>query len=172
VLHLSRYLLEQVESGAQAVQIFDSWIGGISPYEFETSIFPHLQELVAHFRRSSNVPIIYFGLANHGHLPRLAELGVNCIGVDWTLRLSLAQKLVGRDITLQGNLDPTLLLPGNDKNLEQETRQILQDASTLPAHIFNVGHGVQPTTQISAIERVLKIIRQEEQGSATSERAA
>ena len=163
--HLSRYLLEQVEAGAQAVQIFDSWIGGISPSEFEQSILPHLVTLVANVRKKSPVPIIYFGLANHGHLSLLSQLGVNCIGVDWTIKLTAAHGLLEKNITLQGNLDPTLLLPGNDLGLRAAVEAVLEDAEQLSSFVFNVGHGLQPTTQIGAIEAVIQIVRTSQQGA-------
>ena len=157
--HFGVYLLESANAGADAVQIFDSWIGGLSPYDFSEFVLPHVQNLVKQVRTQSNIPIIYFGLGNIGHFNLLSDLEINAVGVDWSTSLSTARRIINRPLTLQGNLDPSVLLIEDKKIVTDAVHSVMLDASSCESHIFNVGHGVTPATRIDAIQYAIEEVR-------------
>jgi uroporphyrinogen decarboxylase len=149
------YLDQQISAGADAVQIFDTWAGILNEAEYRRFVLPALQRLFVQLRRR-NVPLTYFAL-NSGHLlSAIRECGASIIGVDAHTSLTTARTILGERV-LQGNLDP-LILMNDEVAIRAATQRVLADGAGGP-HIFNVGHGLQPTTPISALEIVLDEIR-------------
>ena len=152
------YLIAQVESGCQALQIFDSWLGGIGPAEYEVFVEPYLKELVSRVKEKVDVPIIFFATGVASLFPRLSKLSVDAFGVDWRLSLPQARDLLGRDVALQGNLDPQILT-GSWEYVEHSVGRILQEAREVSSHIFNVGHGIVPHTPVENVERLVDFVK-------------
>lgn len=140
-----RYLVGQIQAGAQCVQLFDSWVGCLGVDDYRTFVLPHMQSIFAQL--PSGVPVINFGTGNPMLLPLMAEAGGSVIGIDWRVRLDDGWKMVGWDRAVQGNLDPAVLLA--DRNyLRAQVRHVLQQAGGRPGHIFNLGHGILPNTNV------------------------
>lgn len=137
------YLNAQIAAGAQAVQIFDSWIGCLGPEDYRRYVLPAMQRLFDALDPRASV--IHFGTGNPELLPLMAEAGGHVVGIDWRIGLSRAWDLVGHDRAVQGNLDPAVLL-ADPATLEQRVRAVLQEAGGRPGHIFNLGHGVLQQT--------------------------
>ncbi len=151
------YLAAQVAAGAQAVQLFDSWVGGLSPFDYRAAVQPHMHRLFAGLA-SLGVPTIHFGTATGGLLSLMAEAGGDVIGVDWRIALRDAWALVpGRAV--QGNLDPALLL-GPFSAVAEQARWILDQAHERPGHVFNLGHGVLPETDPDDLRRLVDLVHQ------------
>ena len=137
------YLNAQIAAGAQAVQLFDSWVGCLGPDDYRTYVLPHVQKVIAGI--TPGVPIISFATGNPQLLPLLAEGGASVISVDWRVRLDDAWKMIGHDRAIQGNLDPMSLL-ADKSELRRRAAHILDQANARPGHIFNLGHGVLQQT--------------------------
>lgn len=157
------YLNAQIEAGAQAVQIFDSWVGCLAPFDYGTYVLRHSQKVIANLETGSvavgaegadaqdpdpeGVPVIHFG-ANASHLLDLMKAaGGDVIGVDWRTDLDAAWERLGFDTAIQGNLDPTILFAPVEV-LRERARDILDRAAGRPGHIFNLGHGILPATPV------------------------
>jgi len=149
---VSRYLVAQIDSGAQIVQLFDSWVGCLSPADYRRYVLPHSRTALAEAARLA--PTIHFATGNPTLLPLLREAGGSVIGVDWRIDLGDAWQAVGYDLAVQGNLDPAILLTDRD-TVRQRTQEVLAQAAGRPGHIFNLGHGVLPQTPV---ENVLELI--------------
>jgi uroporphyrinogen decarboxylase len=150
-----RYLAAQVAAGAQAVQVFDSWVGGLSPFDYDRAVAPWMRRLFAAVAELG-VPAIHFGVGTAGLLRRQAAAGGDVIGLDWRIALGEGWALVG-DRGVQGNLDPVLLL-GPFEGVVESTHWILGQAAGRPGHIFNLGHGVLPTTDPDALARLVDLV--------------
>lgn len=138
------YLQAQAAAGAQALQIFDSWAGVLAPRDFAEFAMPYVQRIIRTLKESGvTVPIIYF--ANNGAtlLPQSLTSGADVLGLDWRINLDEAVKVVGRQVSLQGNMDPIALLLPHDK-MEERIANILSQAKGARGHIFNLGHGIVP----------------------------
>jgi uroporphyrinogen decarboxylase len=138
------YLKAQVEAGAQALQIFDSWAGVLAPCDFGEFAITYVQRIIRELKEGGvTVPIIYF--ANNGAtlLPQSMTSGADVIGLDWRINIDDAVKIVGRKVSLQGNLDPIALMLPPDK-MEKRIQNILDQAKGARGHIFNLGHGIVP----------------------------
>ncbi|MFO7173079.1 MAG: uroporphyrinogen decarboxylase [Bacillota bacterium] len=153
------YARAQVQAGAEAIQIFDSWVGALAPEDYRTYVLPHMQRLFAGLR-DLGVPVIHFGVGTGSLLELMREAGGDVIGVDWRVPLDQAWERVGHDRAVQGNLDPALLLAPPEV-LAERTRGILRQAGGRPGHIFNLGHGVLPETPPDALRRVVEIVHSE-----------
>jgi uroporphyrinogen decarboxylase len=153
------YLVAQVESGCQALQIFDSWLGYVGPREYETFVEPYLATLISQVKQRVSVPVIFFATAVTGLFSRLSKLKADAFGVDWRLTLPEAAALIGRPTPLQGNLDPQVLASAPWEYIEAAVKGILADARALPAHIFNVGHGIVPHTPVEHVARLVELVR-------------
>ena len=151
------YLRAQVAAGAQAVQLFDSWIGTLSPFDYARSVAPHVRRLFADLK-GLGVPTIHFGTDSAGLLRAMADAGGDVIGLDWRIGLANGWALVP-DRAVQGNLDPTLLLGPFDAAADQ-TRWILDQAAGRPGHIFNLGHGVLPATDPDDLRRLVDLVHE------------
>jgi uroporphyrinogen decarboxylase len=145
---VSRYLVAQLDAGAQVVQLFDSWVGCLGPADYARYVLPHSRTaLDAAARRA---PVIHFATGNPALLPLLAEAGGTVIGIDWRIDLLEAWRLVGPDRAVQGNLDPTILL-ADRATVRQRTRALLDAVAGRPGHILNLGHGVLPETPVENV---------------------
>ncbi len=149
------YLRAQVAAGAQAVQLFDSWIGTLSPFDYARSVAPHMRRLFADLK-GLGVPTIHFGTDSAGLLRAMADAGGDVIGLDWRIGLANGWALVP-DRAVQGNLDPALLL-GPFEAAADQARWILDQAAGRPGHIFNLGHGVLPATDPDDLRRLVDLV--------------
>ncbi len=140
-----RYLNAQIGAGAQAVQLFDSWAGCLSPDDYRRYVMPHTAAVIAGIE--GGVPVINFATGNPALLPLLSEAGGKVIGVDWRIELDDAWRAIGPHKAVQGNLDPALLLADRTE-IRRRTEQILHQAAGRPGHIFNLGHGILPQTPV------------------------
>jgi uroporphyrinogen decarboxylase len=149
---VSRYLVAQLDAGAQLVQLFDSWVGCLSPDDYRRYVLPHSRAALAEAARRA--PVIHFATGNPALLPALAEAGGSVIGIDWRIELADAWRVVGADRAVQGNLDPVVLLADRD-TVRRQVRHVLDQAGRRPGHIFNLGHGILPQTPV---ENVLELV--------------
>lgn len=153
-----RYLRAQVTAGAQAVQLFDSWIGALSPTDYREFILPHVSHILDDVAKTG-VPVIHFGTGTASLLELQKEAGGTVIGVDWRTPLGGARKLLGDDVAVQGNLDP-LLLSAPRPLLERRVLEVLDAAGPAPGHIFNLGHGILPETPPDAVRFVADFVHE------------
>jgi uroporphyrinogen decarboxylase len=154
------YLANQIAAGVEAVQLFDSWAGSLSPAQFEAWVIaPNARITQQLHERCPGVPVIGFPKGAGAKLTAYArETGVDAIGLDETVDPHWAARELPRDLPVQGNLDPLLLLAGGDA-LDETVRQILDAFADRP-HVFNLGHGIDKETPIAHVERLLRVIRQ------------
>jgi uroporphyrinogen decarboxylase len=151
---VTEYLQAQVEAGAQALQLFDSWIGVLDAADYREFVLPHVRALFDGLQ-SVGVPVIHFGTGT-GHLLALQkEAGGDVIGVDWRTPLDDARWIVGDGTALQGNLDPTALLAPRERLLRR-VDEVLARAARLPGHVFNLGHGILPATPVENVKAVVE----------------
>jgi uroporphyrinogen decarboxylase len=150
------FLQVQVEAGASAVQLFDSWVGVVSPADYRAAILPHTAAIFSALAESG-VPRIGFGVGTGELLGLLGEAGADVVGVDWRIGLDEAARRTGGGKTLQGNLDPAVLLAGWDAT-EQRARAVLASARGLDGHVFNLGHGVLPETDPDVLARLVDLV--------------
>ncbi|MEO6461912.1 MAG: uroporphyrinogen decarboxylase [Candidatus Eisenbacteria bacterium] len=145
-------LTRQVEAGCQAIQVFDSWVGALSPADYRRYVLPHTRALFAAL--PDDVPVIHFGTGTAALLPDLRAAGGSVIGLDWRVELDRAWSEVGHDVAIMGNLDPLTLLaePGL---AAREADRILAEAAGRPGHVFNLGHGVLPETPVDHVVRLV-----------------
>ncbi len=152
-----RYLSAQVAAGAQAVQVFDSWVGGLGPRDYERHLAPSMARLFGALV-PLGVPVTHFGIGTAGLLRLQAGAGGDVIGLDWRIALADGWGLVG-DRAVQGNLDPALLLGPFDE-VESTARWIIDQAGGRPGHVFNLGHGVLPETDPDALRRLVDLVHE------------
>jgi uroporphyrinogen decarboxylase len=153
-----RYLLAQVRAGAQAVQLFDSWVGALSPEDYQQYVMPH----VAHILRdveATGVPVIHFGTGTATILDLQKQAGGTVMGIDHRQSLSRAHRLLGEGVAYQGNLEPMLLLAPWPV-LEKRARTVVSEGLTLPGHIFNLGHGIVPETDPNVVTRLVALVHE------------
>jgi uroporphyrinogen decarboxylase len=148
------YLWMQVRAGAQALQLFDSWIGALSPEVYRRQVRPH-SRFVLESLKGAGVPVISFGTGTSGFLEDFAEAGGDVIGVDWRVDLDAARKRIGAKKAIQGNLDPILLL-GDKKPLKAAVLDVLKRSGGKPGFIFNLGHGILPSTPVDNVRSVVE----------------
>ena len=153
---MAAYLRFQADCGAQALQIFDSWVGTLGVVDYRSHVLPYLTRLVAEVKRHVDVPIIYFGVQTGHLLESIAESGCDVIGLDWRVSIADARRRVPANIALQGNLDPGLLL-GPWVVLEAHAKSIL-DQIDAPGFIFNLGHGVTPQTPVESLHKLTQFV--------------
>jgi uroporphyrinogen decarboxylase len=155
---MSRYLLAQVSAGADAVQLFDSWVGALSPNVYRQFVQPYSQRIFETIKQTGT-PSIHFGTGTASILELMAEAGGDIISIDWRMDLDTAWERIGYDRGIQGNLDPTLLLtPWNV--IEKGMQDVLQRAANRPGHIFNLGHGVLADTQPDMLRRLVDAVHE------------
>jgi len=150
------FLRVQVEAGAAAVQLFDSWVGVVSPADYRHAILPHTSRIFAALE-ASGVPRIHFGVGTGELLGLLGEAGADVVGVDWRIPLDEAARRVPPGKALQGNLDPAVLLAPWDV-VESRAREVLARGRGAEGHIFNLGHGVLPETNPDTLARLADLV--------------
>ncbi|MGB9521692.1 MAG: uroporphyrinogen decarboxylase [Anaerolineales bacterium] len=150
---LIAYLSLQIDAGVQAVQIFDSWVGVLSPSDYERFVLPYSQRLIR-AARLYGIPVIHFGTDTATLLPLMKKAGGDVMGVDWRIPLDVAWEWLGADWAVQGNLDPVALLAPRDE-LKAKVWEVLQRANGRPGHIFNLGHGILPNTPLDNVQAVV-----------------
>ncbi len=144
-LTVTDYLRAQIDAGVHAVQIFDSWAGVLSPYDFRTYALPYVKQIIAGL--ATKIPVIYFPLNTSAMLPLAKESGADVIGLDWRIEIAQAVETLGHGVAVQGNLDPTILF-GSKEIIRERVTNILQGAVNAQGHIFNLGHGILPETPV------------------------
>jgi uroporphyrinogen decarboxylase len=149
------YLNAQAEAGAQALQVFDSWVGTLSPRDYARFVQPHMARLFA--RLDPSVPVIHFGTGTATLLELQRDAGGSVIGLDWRVELDQGWQRLGPDVAVQGNLDPVVLL-SSVKEIESQARRILAQAGGQPGHIFNLGHGILPQTPVDNVRALVDIV--------------
>jgi uroporphyrinogen decarboxylase len=154
----AEYSAEQVRAGADAIQIFDSWVGCLSVEDYRRYALPHVTSLVKRLQKTG-VPIIYFGTDSATLLPSMKETGAEVIGVDWRIPLDAGWQSLGYRGAVQGNLDPVLLF-ADWKELRPRAEDILRRAAGRPGHIFNLGHGILPETPVENVKALCDFVRE------------
>ena len=152
------YLLAQVEAGAQAVQLFDSWVGALNERDYREFALPHTRKILETVT-GGDAPVIQFGTGTATLLEAMAESGGDVVGVDWRIPLDVAWARIGHDRAVQGNLDPTLLLGPIDRMLDA-AEDVLRRAGGRPGHIFNLGHGILPETSVEHVQTLAHFVHQ------------
>ena len=155
---MSGYLQAQVAAGAQALQLFDSWVGALSPADYERRVLPFTQSI---FEATAvlAVPRIHFATNAAGLLPLIASAGPDVVSLDWRIGLDAGWDLVGRTLAVQGNLDPAVLL-GPRELVFEGARDVLRRAAGRPGHVFNLGHGVLPDTPLENLQALIETVRE------------
>ena len=154
----SQYAVEQVRSGADVIQVFDSWVGCLSVDDYRRYVLPRTGELIRAIQQTG-VPVIYFGTDTATLLSAMKETGAEAIGLDWRIPLDRGWKEVGSRGAVQGNLDPVALF-SDRPHLLGCTREILDRAGGRNGHIFNLGHGILPDTPVENVKAVAKYVRE------------
>ncbi|MEU1819107.1 uroporphyrinogen decarboxylase [Streptomyces roseifaciens] len=155
----SAFLDVQIAAGASAVQLFDSWAGALAPAEYRKYVMPASAKVFDAVARHG-VPRIHFGVGTGELLGLMGEAGADVVGVDWRVPMDEAARRVGPGRALQGNLDPAVLFAGH-KAVELKAREVLDAASNLEGHVFNLGHGVLPNTNPEALTRLVEYVHEQ-----------
>jgi uroporphyrinogen decarboxylase len=153
-----RYLHAQIEAGAQAVQLFDSWVGALSPLDYAEFVQPHVRHILQSVM-TAGVPVIHFGTDTGSLLELQREAGGTVIGVDWRTPLDSAWQRLGSGVAVQGNLDPLLLMAPREV-LARRVDDVLARAGGRNGHIFNLGHGILPETPPDAVKFVTDYVHE------------
>jgi len=140
---LIRYINAQIRSGVQALQVFDSWVGCLTPSDYEEYVLPYSKKVIEGV--GTSVPIIHFATSSATLLKLMKRAGGDVVGVDWRINIREAWERIGYDVAIQGNLDPVILFGPMDL-IEREVKRILDCVEGRPGHIFNLGHGILPNT--------------------------
>ena len=151
------YLNAQIAAGAQAVQLFDSWVGCLGPEDYRRYVLPYVRQIADDLSPES--PLIHFATGNPALLPLMAEAGGEVIGIDWRIGLAEAWQTVGYDRAVQGNLDPLVLL-ADRKTIATRATEVLEAAANRPGHIFNLGHGVLQQTPVENVRYLVDFVHE------------
>jgi len=149
VIVLAAYGVEQVRAGADAFQVFDSWVGCLSPSDYRRYVLPHTIDLVQQLK-AAGAPVIYFGTDSSTLLSAMRDTGADVIGLDWRIDLDRGWNLLGDNVAVQGNMDPAVLF-ANEQTVRGWARAVLDQAASRPGHIFNLGHGILPGTPVDNV---------------------
>ena len=161
VSQVASYVILQVRSGAEAIQLFDTWVGNLSIYDFQRYVVPALSELLKQIKAEVDVPVIYFGTGNGHLLPQVAEMGFDVVAFDWRTPLASTWSQLKFN-AVQGNLDPIVLCA--DQNAVAEQAQvILDEVSGRAGHIFNLGHGIVPETPVDNVKFLVDYVHERSQ---------
>ena len=152
---LSRYLNAQIEAGAQAVQLFDSWVGCLSPSDYREFVLPHTRAVIQNV--TPGTPVIHFGTGTAALLELMREAGGDVIGLDWRIPLDEGWAAAGADLAVQGNLDPVVLF-APEHEIERRVLDVVKRADGRPGHVFNLGHGILPQTPPEAVGFVTDLV--------------
>jgi len=151
------YLNGQIAAGAQAVQLFDSWVGTLSPADYREFVLPHSRSVIQ--RLTPGIPVIHFGVGTATLLPLMKEAGGDVIGLDWRVELGPTWERLGHDVAVQGNLDPAVLLSSSGE-IRRAAKAILDGAARRPGHIFNLGHGVHQETPVENVRALVDMVHE------------
>ena len=161
---LEGYLEAQVDAGAQAIQVFDSWAGILSEADYAEFALPYATRLIARVKKTG-VPVIYFAL-NSAHLfDSIRDCGANAAGIDWRTNLATASRRLDHKFVVQGNLDPCVLL-GPKEEIARRALRVLEEGAKAPGHIFNLGHGILPNTPVENARHLVETV----QGAVSAKR--
>lgn len=152
-----KYLNAQIAAGAQAIQLFDSWVGCLSPDDYERSVLPHTRATIAGL--TPGIPVIHFSTGTAGSLKSIRAAGGDIIGLDWRINLDAAWERIGYDVGVQGNLDPAVLF-ASPKEIRRRVAEILKQAGGRAGHIFNLGHGVLPETPVENVVAMVQAVHE------------
>ncbi len=155
---LAAYITAQIRAGAQAVQMFDSWVGALSPQDYAEFVLPYSKR-VLEAAAATSVPTIHFGTGTATLLPLMKQAGGDVLGLDWRVPLDEGWRTVGYDRAVQGNLDPVALFAPRPV-LEEKVRQVLRRAAGRPGHIFNLGHGILQHTPPENVRAVVEMVHE------------
>jgi len=154
---LIRYLNAQIDAGVQAVQLFDSWAGCLSPPDYEEYVLPYSKRVIDGVDQS--VPLIHFATSNSTLLELMKRAGGDVIGLDWRVDIGEAWARLGYEVAIQGNLDPVILF-GSVDLIKREVRRILDRVGGRPGHIFNLGHGILPNTPVENVAALVESVHE------------
>ena len=154
---LIRYLNAQIRAGVQALQIFDSWVGCLSPHDYGEYVLPYSKKIIEGIDKS--VPVIHFATSHSTLFGLMKRAGGDVIGVDWRVDIDEAWGRIGYDVAIQGNLDPVALLAPVDL-IEKEVERILDSVKGRPGHIFNLGHGILPNTPVENVAALVDLVHE------------
>ena len=152
------YLQSQVRAGAQALQLFDSWVGCLSEEDYRKYVLPHSKRIFSALQDTS-IPLIHFGTNTAGMLSSFASVDCDVIGIDWRMPLAKAWEQIGFDKAIQGNLDPVLLL-GDFSLVKKRVDEIFASLPQREGYILNLGHGVLPATPVENLKRLVEYVHQ------------
>ena len=155
---IAAYLVAQIDAGAQAVQLFDSWVGALSPDDYREFVLPH-SRVILQAVKAGSVPAIHFGTDTATLLPLMKEAGGDVIGLDWRTPLDGGWNALGSDVGVQGNLDPVALFAPRAE-LEKRVKAVLNQAANRPGHIFNLGHGILQETPVENVKAVVEMVHE------------
>jgi uroporphyrinogen decarboxylase len=158
---LAKYLNAQIEAGAQAVQLFDSWVGCLSPDDYREFVLPHTRSVIRNVIPS--VPVIHFGTGTATLLELMREAGGDVIGLDWRVKLDEGWQRVGHDVAIMGNLDPVVLFANQDM-IRAQAKRIVDQAGGRAGHIFNLGHGILPETPVENVIALVEMVHEMSHG--------
>lgn len=156
---VAEYLSAKIEAGANAVQIFDTWGGILSPTDFEEFSLRYIERIISQIKRKDE-PVIVFAKGVHHKLNKLAESGADVIGLDWTMDIGKVRSKIGKKVALQGNLDPTVLY-GTEVTIRNEAIRILKSFGKHKGHIFNLGHGILPDISPAKAKYLVDVVKEE-----------
>ncbi len=166
VLVLAAYAKSQVQAGAAAIQVFDSWAGALAPGDYERFVLPHSRALTGQIRRTG-VPVIHFATGVGAYYPMLQKAGAEVLGLDWRVELDQVWRSIRYRAAVMGNLDPVALFaPLAD--LRSRVHDILDRAAGRPGHIFNLGHGILPETPVASVKAVVEMVHEYETSRSAS----
>ncbi len=154
---LIRYLQAQINAGAQAVQVFDSWVGCLSPRDYKAYVLPYSKKVIKGVGKQ--VPLIHFATSSSTLLELMKQAGGDVIGVDWRVDIGEAWERLGHNIAIQGNLDPVILF-GSADLIGKEAKTILHLVKGRPGHIFNLGHGILPNTPVDHVAALINMVHE------------
>jgi uroporphyrinogen decarboxylase len=152
------YLQAQIAAGAQAVQLFDSWVGALSPADYREYVLPYSRRAIEIAKTSDDVPLIHFSTGTAGMLPLIKAAGGDVIGLDWRVNLAEAWLQLGDDVAVQGNLDPVVLQSAPLPEIKRQTAHILDSVKGQPGYIFNLGHGILQHTPVENVAALVDFV--------------
>jgi uroporphyrinogen decarboxylase len=154
---IAAYINGQIAAGAQVVQLFDSWVGCLSPADYRAFLLPHMAALMQSI--TPGTPVIHFGTETAGLLELMAEAGGDVMGIDWRIDLDVAWRRIGENRAVQGNLDPVALFAPRAE-LRRQVERVLQAVAGRPGHIFNLGHGILPQTPVENVVALVELVHE------------
>ena len=155
---VSDYLTAKIEAGANAIQIFDTWGGILSPHDYKEFSLGYISKVIDKIKRNDE-PLIVFSKGVHYKLNELADCGADVVGLDWTMDIGEVRHKIGSKVALQGNMDPTVLYANNDA-IKNEVDRILNSFGEGSGHIFNLGHGILPDIEPEKAKAMVKFVKE------------